>query len=125
MQKRREICYNSCKSCAQALTGALPRRNLDAGRAKLDALCAALQAGSRARWQEKSRQFAHAVALTDSLDPYQVLARGYAMVAGRDGKIRQADCLAAGEEICLVTARRRARCLVTAVEENHESTQDV
>ena len=86
---------------------------------------AALRAGSRARWKEKNRQFAHAAALTATLNPYQVLARGYAMVAGPDGTVRQAGQLAAGQTIRLIAAHRRAECLVTAVEETDESTQDI
>ena len=60
-----------------------------------------------------------------SLDPYRVLARGYAMVAGKDGRVRQADQIEAGQTIRLLTARRRALCLVTDVEDSDESTQDV
>ena len=63
--------------------------------------------------------------LAPSLSPYQVLARGYAMVAGPDGRVRQAGQLRAGENIQLIAAHRRARCLVTAVEETDESTQDI
>ena len=47
------------------------------------------------------------------------------MVAGADGKIRQADQLAPGDTIRLVAAHRRAQCLVTAVEETDESTQNI
>ena len=125
MQKRREICYNNCKGCAEALAAGLPWRQVRAGEAQLAAFRAALRAGSRARWKEKNRQFAHAAALTATLNPYQVLARGYAMVAGPDGTVRQAGQLAAGETIRLIAAHRRAECLVTAVEETDESTQDI
>ena len=125
MQKRREICYNTCNAYRSALAGGLPRQKMQAGQARLAALCEGLRAGSRVCWKEKQRRFAHAAALTASVNPYQVLARGYAMVAGPDGKVRQAGELAAGERIQLIAARRRAQCLVTAVEERDESTQDI
>ena len=125
MQKRREICYTKCKLCADALAGGLARRKLETAKARLGFQCEALHASSRIRWKDKSRQLSHAAQLTGSLNPYQVLARGYAMVAGPDGKVRQADQLQEGETICLMTAHRRAQCLVTAVEETHESTQNL
>ncbi len=125
MQNRLEICYNSCKACEEALAGGLPRQKLRTGKDSFAALCEALRTGSRACWTDKKRQFAHAAALTASLNPYQVLARGYAMVAGPRGEVRQADSLTAGEEIRLIAAHRRAICLVTTVEETDESTQDL
>ena len=125
MQKRREICYTKCKLCADALAGGLARRKLETAKARLGFQCEALHASSRIRWKDKSRQLSHVAQLTGSLNPYQVLARGYAMVAGPDGKVRQADQLQEGETICLMTAHRRAQCLVTAVEETHESTQNL
>ena len=125
MQKRREICYTKCKLCADALAGGLARRKLETAKVQLAFRCETLHASSRIRWKDKSRQLSHAAQLTGSLNPYQVLARGYAMVAGPDGKVRQADQLQEGETICLITAHRRAQCLVTAVEETHESTQNL
>ena len=125
MQKRREICYTKCKLCADALAGGLARRKLETAKARLAFRCETLHASSRICWKDKSRQLSHAAQLTGSLNPYQVLARGYAMVAGPDGKVRQADQLQEGETICLMTAHRRAQCLVTAVEETHESTQNL
>ena len=125
MQKRREICYTKCKLCADALAGGPARRKLETAKAQLAFRCETLHASSRIRWKDKSRQLSHAAQLTGSLNPYQVLARGYAMVAGPDGKVRQADQLQEGETICLMTAHRRAQCLVTAVEETHESTQNL
>ena len=125
MQKRREICYTKCKLCADALAGGLARRKLETAKVRLAFQCEALHASSRICWKDKSRQLSHAAQLTGSLNPYQVLARGYAMVAGPDGKVRQADQLQEGETICLMTAHRRAQCLVTAVEETHESTQNL
>ena len=125
MQKRREICYTKCKLCADALAGGLARRKLETAKAQLAFRCETLHASSRIRWKDKSRQLSHAAQLTGSLNPYQVLARGYAMVAGPDGKVHQADQLQEGETICLMTAHRRAQCLVTAVEETHESTQNL
>ncbi len=123
IRNRREVCYNKCKTSQELLAGGLPRRSLAQGRAALADIRAALCAEARAGRQEKSRRLGHAAQLAASLSPYQVLARGYAMVTGPDGTVRQPDRLAAGDEICLLGARRRAQCLVTAVEDRDESTQ--
>ena len=125
MQKRREICYTKCKLCTEALESGLARRKLETAKAELSSLCKTLHTSSRICWKDKSRQLSHAAQLTGSLNPYQVLARGYAMVAGPDGKVRQADQLKEGETIRLMTAHRRAQCIVTAVEETHESTENL
>ena len=67
MQKRRDLCYNTCKAYADALAGDLPRQKLRRGREQLSALCGALQAGSRASWSEKDRRFRHARRSSGSL----------------------------------------------------------
>jgi len=62
-------------------------------------------------------------ALTGSLDPYKVLARGYTMVTAANGTILNADDLQPEKTIYVRSASRRAKCRVEAVEEINENTQ--
>ena len=68
-------------------------------------------------------QLGHAAALTGSLDPYKVLARGYTMVTAANGTILNADDLQPEKTIYVRSASRRAKCRVEAVEEINENTQ--
>ena len=64
-----------------------------------------------------------APSLAASLNPYGVLARGYALVQDEKGRICAPDALRAGQNITLCGAKNRIRCTVDAVEEPNESTQ--
>ena len=64
-----------------------------------------------------------AAALADSLSPYRVLGRGYAMVYDSKGRLCSADVLATGDKLTLRGAAHTAECTVTSVEELNESTQ--
>ena len=68
-------------------------------------------------------QLEHAAALTASLSPYRVLARGYAMITTGRGQILPADQLEPDKTIYIRSASRRAKCRVEAVEEIDESTK--
>ena len=68
-------------------------------------------------------QLQHAAALTESLSPYRVLSRGYAMVTTGRGQILPADQLQPDETIYIRSASHRARCRVEAVEDIDENTQ--
>ena len=67
-------------------------------------------------------EYCHA-ALADSLSPYRVLGRGYAMVYDSKGRLCSTDALAAGDKLTLRGAVHTAECTVTSVEELNESTQ--
>ncbi len=61
--------------------------------------------------QQKRQQFTYCVQLTQSLNPLAVLERGYSVVK-KDGRYTSADCLAAGDEITMETARKEITCTV-------------
>ena len=65
----------------------------------------------------------HAAALAASLNPYQVLARGYALLYDEKGRVSTADALREGDHITLRGIGHTAQCTVTSVEEINESTQ--
>ena len=59
----------------------------------------------------------------NSLRPYRVLGRGYAMVYDSKNKLCSADALSTGDRITLRGAAHTAECTVLSVEELNESTQ--
>lgn len=120
MQKRREVCYNKCNTCSALLEQGISRRILEQGRARLAAVQTRLPADARAALRESGRRLGHAAALADSLSPYQVLARGYAILQGEDGAVRSVDQLTPGETVTLRGARHKAACVITSVEETNE-----
>ena len=65
----------------------------------------------------------HTAALAASLNPYGVLARGYAMVQDNRGRICTPDALRPGQTCKLRGTEYRVTCTVNTVEELDESTQ--
>ena len=65
----------------------------------------------------------HTAALAASLNPYGVLARGYAMVQDNRGGICTPDALRPGQTCKLRGTEHRVTCTVNTVEELDESTQ--
>ena len=123
MQKRFDLCYNGLEQYNFVLEQSLARRNWQKSQGQLqqvqDAICQQMQE----RLHSAELQLGHAAALTGSLDPYKVLARGYTMVTAADGTILNADDLQPEKTIYVRSASRRAKCRVEAVEEINESTQ--
>ena len=77
----------------------------------------------KARMNDKNMQLQHAAALAASLDPYRVLARGYALVTDTKGKVCTVEQLQPEQTICVRSRQYQARCRVETVEEINESTQ--
>ena len=108
----------------------LPRRfsrifvtDRDIQQAELAAVQKELEAAAQSCIQKRQAQLRHAAALADSLSPYRVLGRGYAMVYDSKGRLCSADVLATGDKLTLRGAAHTAECTVTSVEELNESTQ--
>ena len=109
----------------QQLAPEMARSTLTQGRQELGALQQKLTAAAQTVILDRKKQLAHAAALADSLDPYRVLARGYAMVYDSKGRLQSADILRVGDKITLRGAEHTAECTVSAVEELNESTQEL
>ena len=127
-------CQSAMQRCLDAASGRLmvaeqqlsydlTRRKLTNGQAELAAVQKELEAAAQSCIQKRQAQLRHAAALTDSLSPYRVLGRGYAMVYDSKGRLCSADVLATGDKLTLRGAAHTAECTVTSVEELNESTQ--
>ena len=75
--------------------------------------------------QDAGLRLRHAAALAATLNPYGVLARGYALVQDEKGRICAPDALREGQKMTLCGAVNRIHCTVDAVEGPNESTQEL
>ena len=107
----------------QQLSYDMTRRKLTGGQAELAVKQEKLKAAAQSCIQKRQAQLRHAAALADSLSPYRVLGRGYAMVYDSKGRLCSTDALAAGDKLTLRGAVHTAECTVMSVEELNESTQ--
>ena len=117
------VCYNELMQMEQAFSGDVTRRTAANGEARLNAYRQQLQAAAAAAQRTRQQRLRHAAALAASLNPYQVLARGYALLYDEKGRVSTADALREGDHITLRGTGHTAQCTVTSVEEINESTQ--
>lgn len=122
MQNRLGLCYNGLEQYNYVLEQHLPDRLLQKNAAALQQLQDSIRAQLREKETDASRQLQHAAVLADSLNPYRVLARGYAMMTTEKGKILSEGALQPEQTVYIRSASRRARCRVEAVEELNENT---
>ena len=80
IQSRLNVCYNELMQMEQAFSGQVTRRTAVNGEARLNAYRLQLQAAATAAQRTRQQRLRHAAALAASLNPYQVLARGYALL---------------------------------------------
>lgn len=123
MQNRLQICYNRFSMTAagagmQNQRRAMARRAQDLARVQ-DAVQLAQQHHTR-RAGESLRS---AAALAQSLNPYGILARGYAIVT-QDDAVRTVDALRPGQNITLHGAGAEADCIVQAVRPQTEQERE-
>ena len=123
MQDRLDAASGRLMMAEQQLSYDMTRRKLTGGQAELAAVQKELEAAAQSCIQKRQAQLRHTAALADSLSPYRVLGRGYAMVYDSKGRLCSADVLATGDKLTLRGAAHTAECTVTSVEELNESTQ--
>ena len=92
---------------------------------QLEAVSGQLQTAAREKQQDAGLRLRHAAALAATLNPYGVLARGYALVQDEKGRICAPDALREGQKMTLCGAVNRIHCTVDAVEGPNESTQEL
>ena len=125
IQNRLNVCYNRLDQTAQAASRTQVQAGLAQRQQQLEALSGQLEAAARANIQSGELRLRHAAALAATLNPYGVLARGYALVQDEKGRICAPDTLRAGQKLTLCGAKNRIHCTVDAVEEPNERTQEL
>lgn len=123
MQNRLNVCYNQREAAAALLAGGLARSAVQRGAQRLAQQQQAVFAAAAEQRAKKQEAFRHASQLAATLNPYQVLARGYTIVTDPKGRIRTLQQLEPGQEILLQDAACRVSCTVTSREEINESAQ--
>ena len=123
IQNKLDLCYNRLDETIQPLS----RQNMQAQMAdcqqQLEALSGQLSTAVREKQQDAALRLRHAAALAATLNPYGVLARGYALVQDEKGRICAPDALREGQKMTLCGTVNRIHCTVDAVEGPNESTQ--
>lgn len=123
IQFKLSLCYNKLEETEQPLSRAGLDAALQERSTRLDALSAQLRSTVQGKTQAEALRLKHAAALAASLNPYGVLARGYAMVQDNRGRICPPDTLWPGQTCKLRGTTHRVTCTVETVEELDESTQ--
>ena len=123
MQKRFDLCYNSLEQYNFVLEQSSARRNWQKKSGELQQMQQDVQHEMCRQLQSAQQELQHAAVLASSLNPYKVLARGYAMITAPDGTILSQADLRPEKTIYVRGASNRAKCHVEAVEEINENTQ--
>ena len=123
MHNRLQICYNTFSMTA-AGAGMQNQRRAMARRAQdLARVQDAVQLAQQHRTRRAGESLRSAAALAQSLNPYGILARGYAIVT-QDGAVRTVDALRPGQNITLHGAGAEADCIVQAVRPQTEQERE-
>lgn len=123
MQNRLQICYNRFSMTA-AGAGMQNQRRAMARRAQdLERVQDAVQLAQQHRTRRAGESLRSAAALAQSLNPYGILARGYAIVT-QDGAVRTVGALRPGQNITLHGAGAEADCIVQAVRPQTEQERE-
>ena len=114
IQNRCNLCYNRFNQLAAAQMlqrqhSQLARRGQELARTQ-----AAVQQAAAHRFQDAERRLQNAAAVTESLSPYRVLARGYTL-AEKNGAPCDLGALQPGDAVTLRGANAAADCRVEAV----------
>lgn len=130
IQSRLQLCYNKMDGLGAGTVLRGFHTGMQARAQLTDRLGSDIGAQTQALWQRRRQRLQSAAALASSLDPYRVLARGYALVQDGKGECLRVESLQPGETIRLRGAAAQADCTVRSVmpmagEEHHENTQEL
>lgn len=114
IQNRCKLCYNRFDQLATAQLLQRQHQQLARRERELAGLQAAVQQAAQHRMQDAQRSLQHAASVAQSLSPYAVLARGYALTE-RNGVPCSVEALHPGETVTLRGARAAAECRIEAV----------
>ena len=119
IQNRCQVCYNKLNALAAPQTMQRQKQAMQRREADLARVSDAVQGTANHRFADAETKLHHAAAMAESLNPYGVLARGYAMVE-KDGAVSEVAGLQPGDAITLRGAAAQADCVVQRV---HQNTQ--
>lgn len=123
MQNRLQICYNTFSMTAAGASMQNQRRAMARRAQDLARVQDAVQLAQQHRTRRAGESLRSAAALAQSLNPYGILARGYAIVT-QDGAVRTVDALCPGQNITLHGAGAEADCIVQAVRPQTEQERE-
>ena len=115
IQSRLQMCYNRVNALGAGAALQAFHGSLEARAQQVDRYAAAANGAAAAAAAAREQALRSAAALAASLDPYAVLARGYAMVRDGAGNCRTVDTLHPGQNITLCGAAAQAVCTVQNV----------
>ena len=125
IQNRLSLCYNRLDETVQPLSRPNMQAQFAGRQQQVEAVSGQLKTAAREKQQEAGLRLRHAAALAATLNPYGVLARGYALVQDEKGRICAPDALREGQKMTLCGAVNRIHCTVDVVEGPNESTQEL
>ena len=114
IQNRCNLCYNRFNQLATAQLLQRQHQQLDRRGQELAIARAAVRQAAQRHVQDARRSLQSAAAVAESLSPYAVLARGYALPE-QNGTPCAVETLRPGEAVTLRGARAAAECRVEAV----------
>lgn len=114
MQSRIGLCYNRLNWMQPERQKAILMQKISAQQKRLDTLQAQCTQQAAAKCGQCAAKIANAANRAESLSPYHVLARGYAIIE-KNGQPARTEQLAAGDEIILRGNAANAQCLVQKV----------
>ena len=115
IQSRLQMCYNRVNALGAGAALQAFHGSLEARAQQVDRYAVAASGAAAAAAAAREQALRSAAALAASLDPYAVLARGYAMVRDGAGNCRTVDTLHPGQNITLCGAAAQAVCTVQNV----------
>lgn len=114
IQNRIQICYNNFTMAAVRQNQRHERQLLARHEQEVQRVSALIQTAQQQNMTQVDKELRSAAALAESLNPYGVLARGYAIVSCGDA-IQCVEELEPGQRIKLQGARAEAACTVQTV----------
>lgn len=114
IQNRLQICYNKFTMAAVRQGLQSQHRTLDRRAEELTRIETSVLVAQKHQVLQAEQALQSAAALAASLNPYEVLARGYAIVQ-KKGQVQTVEHLKSGDSITLQGAYAEADCLVQAV----------
>lgn len=115
MHQKVQLCYNRFNNQIQSTTFTQIRMLPAQKRVLLTDQKACLQREMLTLQTQRKRQLGHLAQLCHSLNPYEVLARGYAVVDKQGSVVKDAQSLSPGEQLHVRFQKGSANCVVEQV----------